>query len=306
MAEGGGRGPKVGIVTLNFNAYDDTKRCLDSLLKQAHNPKEIIVVDNGSIDRSPGRLLQEYPQVALLRSEANLGYGGGVNLGFRKALEDGCPYVVCFNNDGVVDDPQFLGRLLSRFEKDPGTGVAGAVELDISGENVIHTGAGSTGRFDMRATGAAFMISRKALDAAGMFDPGFFLGYEDVDLFNRVEAAGLRVITDSDAKFRHSRLSARRKYPLLSTYLEARNRTILITRQGSVSRFLKHVLWFHAKRMPRYALVFGERGMPEMFFAYLRGLFRGIALVPRSRRPGKLPTFNPSRWMKAGERPLDL
>jgi GT2 family glycosyltransferase len=305
-AAGVGEGPRVGIVTLNFNAYEDTSRCLRSLLGLAHEPKDIIVVDNGSWDGSCERLAADFPSIHVLRSDRNLGYGGGVNMGFEKALGMGCEYLVCFNNDGLVDDREFLQKLLGQFQSDPKTGVAGAVELDIAGEKVVQSGASRDGRFEMKASGAAFMVSKGALEGAGMFDPGFFLGYEDVDLFDRIEMSGLKVTTVPEARFRHARLSSRKKYPLLSTYLEARNRTILMARQGDIIRFAKGVLWLHAKRMPRYALAFSENDRPEMFLAYVRGLLRGIALLPRSRRPGDLPAFDPSRWMVPGELPLDL
>jgi len=306
MASAGKNRPKVGIVTLNFNGYEDTRRCLQSLLRLSHTPKEIVVVDNASVDGSDERLEEEFPNMRVLRSDRNLGYGGGVNLGFAEAMEAGCEYLLCFNNDGVVDDRDFLQMLLGQFEEDPMTGVAGAVELDIAGEKVVHAGPRSNGRFEMRASGAAFMISKAALDAAGMFDPGFFLGYEDVDLFNRVEAAGLRVVTVPEARFRHARLSSRGKYPLLSTYLEARNRTILLARQGGLARFVRGVLWLHMRRMPRYALSFSAENRPDMFLAYVRGLAAGFALLPRSRTQGDLPAFDPSLWMESGGKPLDL
>ena len=79
--------PKVSIIILNWNSYEVTRDCLASLEKIDYPNREVVLVDNGSVDGSPDRLAREFPAVRLIRNERNLGFAGGNNVGMRDALE---------------------------------------------------------------------------------------------------------------------------------------------------------------------------------------------------------------------------
>lgn len=94
--------PKVSIIILNWNGWEDTLECLQSV-QQINYPKfRILVVDNGSSDESVAQIRQAFPDVELLETGKNLGYAGGNNVGTRHALEHG----VDFGNK--VSDPIFV------------------------------------------------------------------------------------------------------------------------------------------------------------------------------------------------------
>jgi len=104
--------PLVYIVILNWNQYDDTKECLDSLPKINYPNYRVVLVDNGSHDKSGERLKSEFPQHVFIFSEKNLGFAEGNNVGIQKALEDkNCDYIFCLNNDTIVE-PNFLDELI--------------------------------------------------------------------------------------------------------------------------------------------------------------------------------------------------
>src|ERR1035441_8653745 len=94
--------PRIGIVLVNLNSYDDTSICIESLQSITYSNVEIIVVDNGSKDDSGFQLREEFPEFTHLRSEENLGFTGGNNLGIQHGLLAGCQHILLLNNDTIV------------------------------------------------------------------------------------------------------------------------------------------------------------------------------------------------------------
>jgi len=285
---------KVGIVVLNFNSYDDTLRCLMSLRKLAYGPRETVCVDNGSTDDSLERLAHDLPEVRFVKNEKNLGFGAGVNAGINEALKQGCDYVFCLNNDAFIDDPQLITKLLAPFDSDARTGVTGPVEYDTTGMRLKFSGPTGRSRFEMKVSGAAFMVSKKVLESVGHLDEGFFLLYEDQDLFLRIERAGYHVRLVTDARFMHTGSSSTSKHSALIEYLEARNRIIFFARYWGVSGFLEGVVKLHSKRLPRYVLMLSEQKRFDILKAYLRGILDGIIALPNSRHVGMVPPIHAS------------
>lgn len=136
---------RVAIVILNWNGKKDTAECLTSLekLQITNYQLQIIVVDNGSTDRSIEAIkslfinelmsLEEKNQpvdpltrnkiIRLIENRENLGFAEGNNVGIRDALENGADYVLLLNNDTLVEK-KFLSELLKVIESDPKIGIA--------------------------------------------------------------------------------------------------------------------------------------------------------------------------------------
>jgi GT2 family glycosyltransferase len=109
--------PRIGIVLVNLNSYEDTSVCLRSLAGMRYSNAEIIVVDNGSRDDSGARLRSEFPAVTHITSKQNLGFTGGNNLGIHHAMQSSCDHVLLLNNDTIVT-PGYLEPLVARLESD--------------------------------------------------------------------------------------------------------------------------------------------------------------------------------------------
>ncbi len=109
---------KIGIVLVHLNSYGHTSLCLKSLRSMTYENALVIVVDNGSVDGTGKILQEEFPEVTHLRSEENLGFTGGNNIGIDYAMTHGCDHVVLLNNDTIVT-PGFLEPLVERLESDP-------------------------------------------------------------------------------------------------------------------------------------------------------------------------------------------
>lgn len=105
---------KIGIILVNYNAYDDTKECIDSLKKLTYPNYEIFVVDNASQDDSAIKLKQ-LENIHFIESGKNGGFGYGNNVGIKEALKRECQKILLLNNDTTVK-PDFLTILNSDLE----------------------------------------------------------------------------------------------------------------------------------------------------------------------------------------------
>lgn len=104
--------PNVGIVISNYNGWQDTVQCLESLQKQTYRNFEIILLDDASTNDSVQQLQKHLTEnTVFLPQEANSGFAAVNNVGMRRALADGCDWVLLLNNDTVVA-PDFLETLL--------------------------------------------------------------------------------------------------------------------------------------------------------------------------------------------------
>lgn len=89
--------PELSIIIVNYNTFNFTKKCIESIL--VYPPKisfEIILVDNGSEDENPDKFLEFFPDIKLIKSTENLGFAKGNNLGIVNS--SGC-YLLLLNSD---------------------------------------------------------------------------------------------------------------------------------------------------------------------------------------------------------------
>jgi GT2 family glycosyltransferase len=111
--------PLISLVTLNYNQTDVTCALLESTKKLNYRNFETIVVDNASsIDPTSRFLAGGYPNIKVLRSEENLGFTGGNNLGMRAAKGE---YIFIVNNDTELTE-DLLDKLLEPFNSDGDVG----------------------------------------------------------------------------------------------------------------------------------------------------------------------------------------
>ncbi len=117
---------RCSIVVLSWEGKDLLAESLPPLLdavRRSEGNHEVIVVDNGSTDGTSEYVRSHFPEVRLVRSNRNLYYTGGNNLGVQTANSD---IVVLLNNDMIVE-PDFLKPLLKPFEQEEVFAVASQV-----------------------------------------------------------------------------------------------------------------------------------------------------------------------------------
>lgn len=223
---------RVAIVVLNWNGWQDTIACVASLKALTYGNFEVLVVDNGSTDDSVAEIRSAFPDVTLLLSGANLGFGGGCNVGICHALARGADYVWLINSDATVD-PQALTSLVHVADSNPALGSVGSVlyEADQPGQ-VQLWGGGRVNLWLGRSnhcvvpgpisfiSGASLLLRRAALEQVGLFDEAlFFMYWEDTDLGFRLANAGWRLAVAENSRVWHKQsASLGLGNPLLDEY----------------------------------------------------------------------------------------
>jgi GT2 family glycosyltransferase len=201
----------VSILIVNFNGARVLKNCLDSLQRCGYADREVIVVDNASSDGSLD-LLRKYPWAKVIRSETNLGFAGGNNLGLRHCTGD---YVLLLNNDTVVC-AGFLEALCQYLSQNVRVAIVqGKMVLPALGNRLDTCGSFLTwlglpyhyGHYKLdgpkydksypifSAKGACLLFRRWIIPRVGgfLFDDAFFCYYEETDLCHRAWLAGFEV-----------------------------------------------------------------------------------------------------------------
>lgn len=207
--------PQVWVVILNWNCYEATRRCLESLQKATYPKLKILIIDNASSDGSGQRLQEEFNQYSFVFNEANLGFSKGCNAGIRLALEDaGCSYVLLLNSDAQVA-PGFLEKAVERAQADDRIGlISGKVlrsfeskkiwyaggDISLWRGAVIIRGHGATdeGQYDKPGevgfvTGAFLLIKREVLEKVGLLPEEYFFGVEEMDYSLKVRQSGYKL-----------------------------------------------------------------------------------------------------------------
>ncbi len=210
--------PQVTCVVLNWNGWRDTVDCLAALKECTYPELTVLVVDNGSTDNSVQKIQDAYPDLLLLQSTSNLGFAGGNNIGIRYALAHGAEYVWLLNND-TKPNPNALSGLVSKILEDSTIGAAASICYYADAPHRIEAWAGARvnlwigyGRNSTvpRAdewfhslNGTSMLVSRAALEDAGLLDEVFFLYWEDTEFCLRLREKGWRLAAAPDSRVLH-------------------------------------------------------------------------------------------------------
>ena len=282
---------KLSIITVNYNGLDDTCALIESI-PFGTLPMEVIVVDNGSRRDEAAMIASRYPQVKAIRSDTNLGFAGGNNLGIRAATGN---YLFLINNDtlmtppapGVeaphesmeppqqsIEAPQALEQLIARMEGNKKIGIvcpkirfawhpmpiqfAGYTELSpVTLRNrAIGFGEEDHGQHDTPhptpyAHGAAMLVSREAIDAAGLMPECYFLYYEELDWSLRFRQAGYDIWYDPRLTIYHKESQSTGQDSPLKAYYISRNRLLFARRNVSMPKRLLTYLYLTGAVMLR-------------------------------------------------------
>ncbi|MCJ7633022.1 glycosyltransferase family 2 protein [Candidatus Bathyarchaeota archaeon] len=191
--------PRVFIVVLNWNAWLDTLECLESLQEIDYPNYEIIIVDNGSTDKSVEQIKNYILQVdkqsqtsrgrcTLITNDTNLGFAGGNNigikysrekLGFRREHGASVGYVLLLNNDTVVGK-DFLKRLIWAGKNDKAIGLLGPKIYFHNDPNRIFFAGGRLNKLLTRGTHKGYGESELSRDITNK-ESMRSLDYEEVD-----------------------------------------------------------------------------------------------------------------------------
>jgi GT2 family glycosyltransferase len=211
---------RIFVVTVTWNGLQDTCECLDSLFLQEDVLLDIVVVDNGSTDGATQFLRKKYPNVETIRSERNLGFAGGFNLGITYAIKQGAEYVLIINNDTILDSSMCKNLLFAMsdevavaspvifYAQDPQRiwSAGGYIHPNLLEPRDSHSRDQELPSVPIKRTflsGCCMLIKRDVFTKIGLFDERFFVYYEDLDFCLRLLQNKLTIVLVPSAKLWH-------------------------------------------------------------------------------------------------------
>ena len=242
----------MSIITINFNGVKDTCALIDTIPFGSY-PLEVIVVDNASRQDEAAVIAARYPQVRVIRSEQNLGFAGGNNLGIRAARGR---YLYFVNNDTEFRGEWNIEKLIARLDSSPSIGMvcpkirfawgkspiqfAGYTALTpvtmrnrALGYNEDDYGQHDSPHVTPYAHGAAMMLKREVIEKAGMMPECYFLYYEELDWSCMIRRAGYEIWYEPASTIYHKESQTTGQDSPLRTYYISRNRLLFVSRNGS-------------------------------------------------------------------------
>ena len=196
---------KLFVIVVTYKGQRWYDRCFSSL-RQSTIPLQAIVVDNASNDGTVEYIKNHYPEIHLIESKENLGFGRANNIAMRYALDHGCDYVFLLNQDAWVE-PDTFEKLVEIHNRHPEYGLLGPVQVNAEKTKVldgvvkflVNPDSVNLNLFSDLMMGnvddvypvaeinaAAWLLPRKTLETVGGFDPLFLHYGEDWNYLSRV------------------------------------------------------------------------------------------------------------------------
>lgn len=220
---------KLSIILVSYNTESLTIQCIQSIYKHCNlRDFEIILVDNASCDNTVQYIRDTFPQVKIIQSQINLGFGRANNLALKVACGE---YCFLLNTDTIIIDDS-IQKLVAFLDCHQDISIVGA-QLINENEEQIHSYSMCFPsicwefnllfypifkRFQLKKkshlnmygycdvsyiTGADMMIRSKDLQLVGYFDDAFFMYFEETDLSYRFSKKHLRSVFYPAAKIIH-------------------------------------------------------------------------------------------------------
>lgn len=192
---------KVFVIVVTYKGMKWYDKCFTSLRESSY-PVQTIVVDNTHGEEDADYIRENYPEILLIKTEENLGFGKGNNIGMRYALDHECDYVFLLNQDAWVE-PDMMGILVKAAENYPKFGLICPMHLKPQKDHLnIMLSDGNNNyellsdlycKTDLRdvypityCNAAGWFLTRKTLETVGGFDPIFQHFGEDDNYLSRL------------------------------------------------------------------------------------------------------------------------
>lgn len=284
---------RVSIITVNYNQSLVTQDLLASISStNAYPAIEIIVVDNGSAVNPVPEWTSQYPDVKFIRSDKNLGFAGGNNIGIAASTGD---YLFLVNNDTeftadlvetlvkTLDDNAKVGMVSPkiRYFDQPDT----LQYMGFTPMNYYTARNNSVGQFEVDegqydnltgptgyAHGAAMMLRSECIDKAGLMADHFFLYYEEIDWCDRIKRAGYEIWLNTQALIYHKESVSVGRVSALKEYFMNRNRILFIRRNAPFTARIVFYVFFLLVVTPRNIIRYIKIGHAD----FIKWLFKAI------------------------------
>lgn len=255
----------IYIILVNYNGFNDTCECLESIIKSTYKNFKILIVDNNSLDGSGMRLKKKYPQYEYILSDTNLGFAEANNIAYKHALKNGAEYVLLLNNDTIIDK-NMIQKLIDQSNNNIVTVPKmyyyleknkiwyGGGEISKTKGTVYHIGEK---KFDSNkysktkevsfATGCCILIHKDILNEIGLFDKKYFMYCEDFDFSIRLIKSNKKILYVPEAMLWHKVNASTKNNSNISKYYLTRNRFYLLKNHRDIFK-LNAILYSYITR----------------------------------------------------------
>jgi GT2 family glycosyltransferase len=211
---------KVCAVVVTYNASKWVDKCFGSM-RNSSVPIKAFAIDNDSADDTVRLIRENFSEVEIIETGANLGFGRGNNIGIKKSIAEGADYVLLLNQDAWLEKDT-IQKLINIAEQDRKFGILSPFHLDVSGTKLerqfveflsynyngmlvsdLYLNAVQKVYPTKYIHAAAWLLSKKCLEKVGGFDPLFYHYGEDDDMLQRVKYFGFQVGIVPDATITH-------------------------------------------------------------------------------------------------------
>lgn len=285
--------PKISIIILNLNGKEVIGECLESIEKIDYPNYNVILVDNGSNDKSP-QIAENFSNVHLIKNGKNVGVAEGFNIGIKYALEyHESDYVFTTNND-ITLDKNVLKELLKVMD-DKKIGISGPLTYYSDDPNRIqfaggkvdfrkgHTTTTRTGQIDkgnltIEETDyqGSIFISTNLLKKIGLFNSDYFAYWEDTEFCTRVKRANYKIVCVPTAKIWHKGSHTFKKMPKFSLYLITKNMFWFMKTYASKRQYIWFILCFFGFYFWIRVFIMIKNGNTDNFRCYIKGINDGL------------------------------
>lgn len=245
----------TAIILIDYYGYNDTKECIDSLLKMNNHNYRVIIVNNTS--KKNDQLLEDnfiVDNADIIESGDNRGFSGGNNIGIEYAAEKYKPeFYLLLNNDTIVDK-HLLDELINGYRSDVGIGIVTGKITRYPNQKLIWYGGGDyfenicttkmrgygkpdDGSYNSPgyvgfAPGCLLFFHKSLIDKIGYMNEKYFLYCEDTDFGFNTMNSGLKILYWPKAIIAHKESISTGKGSPTHQYYYTRNKLYIIKKFG--------------------------------------------------------------------------
>lgn len=294
--------PDTLIIILNWKQPVMTVECVKATIAMAGFDEfcHILVIDNGSGDDSIGYLKEHLTAdyITITSLPKNLGFGGGNNFGLNQAIKNEYKYALLLNNDAFPDPHMYMSlreaieegiglyspKIFFRSEPERiwfagGDKSRWTLDITNTGRHHLDGPQWSNSRDVDYLLGTCLLVELEAAGRVGLFDPRYFMYFEDLDWSIRFASKGYRLRLVAPAKLYH-------EVAVSSGGLESPTRIFHLAR-GSVIFWGSHaqiyngflILLFRVASAAKKSLIYIRKRRFDLLKSYYHGLYSGLTAL---------------------------
>lgn len=252
--------PRVIVLLLSYNGKELLEDSISSYISNDYPNFKVIVIDNGSNDGTKEYVENNWPQVKVLRTEKNLKYSGGFNLGLKYAFDEQNADFVLISNNDVKADTKVIQSCVDVAVQDEHIAFVTGKVYYYDNPNVFQTvgknfdpfwwNGGNIGRGEIDngqydnvrelvwCDDIFWLVNRKVYKELGGYDTEFAFQAEDFDWQARAKKSGFKIYYTPHAKIWHKESMTIGKTSPFKAYYDARNSNIVHMRYRKKEEYL--------------------------------------------------------------------